>query len=211
MSIHSCFFFSSRRRHTRWPRDWSSDVCSSDLQSGRIYGLREVRVLGEEAVARVNRVGAGLLRRTDVLLREQVARDLYRLVGRTRVERTLVVRRDDRDRGDPQISCGAKDTQRDLTAVRDEQFLNQAFFPGFSRFCGSNARFTAPCSSNARGPSCFASQFRFTKPTPCSPEIVPPSRSASSKSSSDSRGASATSSCLSPASKNDVCRLPSPA
>src|SRR5437660_5778929 len=25
------FFFSSGRRHTRWPRDWSSDVCSSDL------------------------------------------------------------------------------------------------------------------------------------------------------------------------------------
>src|SRR5439155_13627260 len=24
-------FFSSRRRHTRWPRDWRSDVCSSDL------------------------------------------------------------------------------------------------------------------------------------------------------------------------------------
>src|SRR6266508_5949973 len=28
------FFFSSRRRHTRWPRDWSSDVCSSDLEMG---------------------------------------------------------------------------------------------------------------------------------------------------------------------------------
>src|SRR5207253_5045298 len=27
------FFFSSRRRHTRWPRDWSSDVCSSDLHA----------------------------------------------------------------------------------------------------------------------------------------------------------------------------------
>src|SRR2546422_10837476 len=27
----SCFFFSSRRRHTRCSRDWSSDVCSSDL------------------------------------------------------------------------------------------------------------------------------------------------------------------------------------
>src|SRR5436305_9512722 len=26
------FFFSSRRRHTRCGRDWSSDVCSSDLQ-----------------------------------------------------------------------------------------------------------------------------------------------------------------------------------
>src|SRR6266487_5965935 len=27
----SWFFFSSRRRHTRWTGDWSSDVCSSDL------------------------------------------------------------------------------------------------------------------------------------------------------------------------------------
>src|SRR5699024_11879787 len=30
------FFFSSRRRHTRSKRDWSSDVCSSDLLS---FGL----------------------------------------------------------------------------------------------------------------------------------------------------------------------------
>src|SRR5208282_2672316 len=29
-----CFFFSSRRRHTRCDRDWSSDVCSSDLGGG---------------------------------------------------------------------------------------------------------------------------------------------------------------------------------
>src|SRR3989449_10381945 len=28
------FFFSSRRRHTRCSRDWSSDVCSSDLSEG---------------------------------------------------------------------------------------------------------------------------------------------------------------------------------
>src|SRR5690606_40979796 len=48
------FFFSSRRRHTRFSRDWSSDVCSSDLPqlienflqsltagllTGTIYGL----------------------------------------------------------------------------------------------------------------------------------------------------------------------------
>src|SRR6266481_1690863 len=32
------FFFSSRRRHTRWNCDWSSDVCSSDL--GRYRTLR---------------------------------------------------------------------------------------------------------------------------------------------------------------------------
>src|SRR3712207_8835569 len=33
--MYSCFFvffFSSRRRHTRYWRDWSSDVCSSDLE-----------------------------------------------------------------------------------------------------------------------------------------------------------------------------------
>src|SRR5690606_40486475 len=29
--VLSTFFFSSRRRHTRFSRDWSSDVCSSDL------------------------------------------------------------------------------------------------------------------------------------------------------------------------------------
>src|SRR6266700_783050 len=30
-TIYLFFFFSSRRRHTRFSRDWSSDVCSSDL------------------------------------------------------------------------------------------------------------------------------------------------------------------------------------
>src|SRR5699024_2077301 len=33
----SFFFFSSRRRHTRSKRDWSSDVCSSDLVSSYVY------------------------------------------------------------------------------------------------------------------------------------------------------------------------------
>src|SRR5437868_14211796 len=32
MFVACGFFFSSRRRHTRSKRDWSSDVCSSDLQ-----------------------------------------------------------------------------------------------------------------------------------------------------------------------------------
>src|SRR6266487_2487203 len=31
--MYLLFFFSSRRRHTRWTGDWSSDVCSSDLSS----------------------------------------------------------------------------------------------------------------------------------------------------------------------------------
>src|SRR5439155_18285664 len=40
-------FFSSRRRHTRWPRDWSSDVCSSDLgqQRERTRGPKRLLLL----------------------------------------------------------------------------------------------------------------------------------------------------------------------
>src|SRR5207247_5419807 len=34
-------FFSSRRRHTRSTRDWSSDVCSSDLNDGMLHAFRE--------------------------------------------------------------------------------------------------------------------------------------------------------------------------
>src|SRR5207249_8850094 len=34
VSLFLFFFFSSRRRHTRSKRDWSSDVCSSDLEAG---------------------------------------------------------------------------------------------------------------------------------------------------------------------------------
>src|SRR5438874_12961894 len=38
------FFFSSRRRHTRSLRDWSSDVCSSDLLAARVVAQVEVAV-----------------------------------------------------------------------------------------------------------------------------------------------------------------------
>src|SRR3712207_9111514 len=41
------FFFSSRRRHTRYWRDWSSDVCSSDLVVVTALGIkREEKSLG---------------------------------------------------------------------------------------------------------------------------------------------------------------------
>src|SRR5690606_39626951 len=40
------FFFSSRRRHTRFSRDWSSDVCSSDLH-GMMLSEREMELSDE--------------------------------------------------------------------------------------------------------------------------------------------------------------------
>src|SRR2546430_7422516 len=39
------FFFSSRRRHTRFDCDWSSDVCSSDLERPPFIDLRLPRPL----------------------------------------------------------------------------------------------------------------------------------------------------------------------
>src|SRR5207248_5788499 len=36
LPLYSVFFFSSRRRHTRSYGDWSSDVCSSDLQRQKL-------------------------------------------------------------------------------------------------------------------------------------------------------------------------------
>src|SRR2546430_3623370 len=45
--VYGCvfFFFSSRRRHTRFDCDWSSDVCSSDLPS---EGRRDCAAYGEQ-------------------------------------------------------------------------------------------------------------------------------------------------------------------
>src|SRR6266478_2624435 len=50
------FFFSSRRRHTRFDCDWSSDVCSSDLPSRVAEVHRGVLVAVEDEDLLVRRV-----------------------------------------------------------------------------------------------------------------------------------------------------------
>src|SRR2546430_16195780 len=59
----SFFFFSSRRRHTRFDCDWSSDVCSSDLRSTtspnrpwRIGDVVDLVAPGDALVLNVSRV-----------------------------------------------------------------------------------------------------------------------------------------------------------
>src|SRR5690348_18014277 len=56
------FFFSSRRRHTRWTGDWSSDVCSSDLDL-----LVTTRLMLNSPAARDPRL-ANLLQDLEVML-----------------------------------------------------------------------------------------------------------------------------------------------
>src|SRR5215203_2471446 len=55
------FFFSSRRRHTRYWRDWSSDVCSSDLEphSGytTVYGGERFPYHGNFVPGSANGIG----------------------------------------------------------------------------------------------------------------------------------------------------------
>src|SRR5439155_12890379 len=66
------FFFSSRRRHTRWPRDWSSDVCSSDLAHVERASI-DVRPRGDEQVEVALSCEAGT---------EPIARSEERRVGK---------------------------------------------------------------------------------------------------------------------------------
>src|SRR3984885_12964347 len=51
------FFFSNRRRHTGCGRDWSSDVCSSDLAIGGVEGLSAARL---SAIADLQGMTSGL-------------------------------------------------------------------------------------------------------------------------------------------------------
>src|SRR5206468_6885589 len=58
-----CFFFSSRRRHTRSDRDWSSDVCSSDLrgEGGRFADEPKKGTSNMKKTSFLQPVAAGLL------------------------------------------------------------------------------------------------------------------------------------------------------
>src|SRR2546421_6150003 len=65
MSIFYFFFFSSRRRHTRSDRDWSSDVCSSDLlfMADRGADGNWRKITYGQTLEKIRRVGAALLTR----------------------------------------------------------------------------------------------------------------------------------------------------
>src|SRR5690554_7786861 len=54
------FFFSSRRRHTRCGRDWSSDVCSSDLGDVFVLDMGEPVKIVELAEKMISLTGSSL-------------------------------------------------------------------------------------------------------------------------------------------------------
>src|SRR6266511_5277542 len=94
------FFFSSRRRHTRFSRDWSSDVCSSDLDDRVVERRLDVRLTDSDVLAHAApRATAGRLstRRGHLGFRRcflAAAEGLLRALARARVRlRPLAVDR----------------------------------------------------------------------------------------------------------------------
>src|SRR5439155_5261192 len=89
----SRFVFSSRRRHTRWPRDWSSDVCSSDLDTPTFYicpGCGQPVAPGEDyVIAQEYKLGSGFalhLDRADLVASVQRRSEERRVGKECRVE-----------------------------------------------------------------------------------------------------------------------------
>src|SRR5207253_4177929 len=90
--------FSSRRRHTRWPRDWSSDVCSSDLveavkAGGATDYIRKSPGLVDEIKLAINRAleKMNLSRQNFAFKRDAATRNsLDNIVGVSRSEERRV-------------------------------------------------------------------------------------------------------------------------
>src|SRR5947209_4093320 len=81
------FFFSSRRRHTRYWRDWSSDVCSSDLHPFDAEIVAQRRLLLRPGMVEAEAVFSlpqepGGDRQTDALERLAARRSEERRVGK---------------------------------------------------------------------------------------------------------------------------------
>ena len=100
----------------------------------RVANLGEIRALGEEPVARVDRVGAGDFRGTDDGGDVQVARRARRradadvFIGEPHVERVLVGLGVDGHGLDAELAARHDDAQCDLAAVGDQDLLEHGYF-----------------------------------------------------------------------------------
>src|SRR3712207_8533591 len=71
--IYFIFFFSSRRRHTRYWRDWSSDVCSSDL--GETLGVLYVSSLNRGKITETKQLAERVAKHIGLALANLSLRD----------------------------------------------------------------------------------------------------------------------------------------
>src|SRR5205814_80843 len=132
-----CFFFSSRRRHTRCLSDWSSDVCSSDLELDAILGAMRIEMerdrLHRELVEKLDQLQASrqrLVQAADVE-RRRLERNLHDgaqqrlivvLLGLRGLEKRVV--------GDPELTQLAAQSRAELEgALEDLRELARGLHP----------------------------------------------------------------------------------
>ncbi len=101
--------------------------------AGRGAGLGEVRVLGQEAVARMHRIAAGLPRHPQHLVdveiragRRQAVADAVGLVAAEAVQREVILVGIHVDRLEPQLIGGTHDPDGDLAPVRDQDLADSS-------------------------------------------------------------------------------------
>ena len=103
-----------------------------ELDVAALADLGEVRVLGQESVAGMNRVDVADFRRADDAIDLQITvgargrADADRFVGQLHVERIDVRLGVDRQRADAEFLAGANDAERDFAAIGDEDFFEHA-------------------------------------------------------------------------------------
>src|SRR5205809_3951423 len=134
------FFFSSRRRHTRCSRDWSSDVCSSDLTRTRDYVIRREFDISEgdaynrALVDRAERRLKNLDFFKDVKITTEPGSSSDRVI--------LVVNLEEKSTGDFSISGGYSTTDGALAevSISERNFLGRGLFAKASVTYGQFAR-----------------------------------------------------------------------
>ncbi len=129
-------------------------------ETGALHPLGEIRVLGQEAVARVDGHGVGHLGRADdgrdieITVAGRRRSDTDGLVGQQDVLQVPVRLGMDRDGADAELAAGAQDPERDLAPVGDENLLDHAAWWGglwtVAAGCGGRAGLAAGAAR--RGP-----------------------------------------------------------
>ena len=122
----------------------------------RLQRLGETRVLGQEAVAWMDRLGAGLLGGLDNLVHHEIGLggrrrpDRHGLIGHPYMHRVAIRLGIDRHRLDAHAPCGLHDTAGDLAAIGDENFIEHGgqSYAGRARYRSVRAPFY---SQRARG------------------------------------------------------------
>src|SRR5690606_40170270 len=86
------FFFSSRRRHTRFSRDWSSDVCSSDLENAIVYDekISNANMVKNQRARWINAYRLSLKDSAKLLLKGIKSLNLNMFIGGVRSEERRV-------------------------------------------------------------------------------------------------------------------------